>query len=554
MTISRHDYTAAVVYTQGTLPETVILTDNGASSTAWTKPWGWDTTYGQFPPGRSGGQYSWGLTLAQGVKTGYVTRTLTGLTIGRRYTVAIWLKPSAVPKVTLDVGTDTVTREVFPGRWEQIACTFTATATTTVVRLTTTVTVNYTTDVQFDDLKVIAHPYVLPPAVVPLQLEDGTVTLDESWSPYAQASLTIPTPALEILSRLDPRAKPRIRLTANQVFGTAQPLSALTARLAAAASTPTLATMTALYAAQTILGISSDHGTGYNPEGVRPPTTRTWDLGIRSRTVDQLGARITLTAASDEGLLMDYAPTALGTSAPTVRAAVAMVLSRIDAVLEPGPDDGPLSADVTTWSPGVTAWDFVQPLVDAAGLRLYCDEQRRWWLVKPLQPSDTALALSAATITQAEDQISRDEGWADAYTVAYRWTDSAGLPMVRYDIAAPLGYTKMAVVNVDRRWMGDGAAAALLARAQGRGQVSQVETVSDYHAAPGALLRVSLPNAPTMTGVVSRVEWRLALDDMSTRSRDLTETPTNSWLARPAGQTWDAQPVGVSWAASTPLT
>lgn len=541
MTISKHTYAADVVYTQGTLPASVLMTDNGGNIAAWEKPWGNTTRYVRYAGGRSGGPYSWALILETGIATGYVTHNITGLTVGRKYTVSVWLQPSNVPTVTLE---DT-SLEVFPGRWEQISTSFTATATTRTIRLTSISGVAYSTTLQFDDLKVTAHPYVLPPAVITLPLVEGTVALDESWAPYASASLTLPLPDKDVLARLDPRAKARIRITTHQSFGTSQPLSAFNGA--------TLGALSTRYAGQTLLGISTDHGTGYNPEGVRPPTSRVLDLCVRSRIVDRVQSTVTLYATSDEGLLMDFAPDTARTSGATVRGAVNLALSSIGAVLQPGTSDGSVDSEATVWEPGVSGWDFTSPLVDAAGLRLFCDEQRRWWLVEPLQASDAALYLSAENLTQAEDMISRDEGWFDAVTVKYTWVDAAGLQVVRYDVAAPNGYSKMETVTLDRKWPGSGAAAAMLARARGRGQITSAEAVSNYDSEPGAFLRLSLPGSAVQTGVVSRVEWRLGSDDMTVQSRDLADTPPRSWLARPFGETWDSQPVGVPWVSASPL-
>src|SRR5690606_15678659 len=45
------------------------------------------------------------------------------------------------------------------------------------------------------------------------------------------------------------------------------------------------------------------------------------------------------------------------------------------------------SVDVLKRRPGTRAWDFLSPLLSVSGLRLFCDEERKWRLVT--SPYDT---------------------------------------------------------------------------------------------------------------------------------------------------------------------
>lgn len=544
MTISKHTYRAEII-TQTTLPETVVLTDKATT----VRPGPWSSTTLDVTTTTLWADTHWMAFRVSTVLSGTVTRRIVGLTVGRRYTVALNVRRFAnatipAPMIALGDGPSTVATDT----WEPRAYSFTATSTehSVVLKLSTSTGPLYAL---FDDFSVTAHEYKMPTVATPLSLKDGVVTLDETHSPYASASMTLATPNRATLALLDPRAKARIRITAHQSFGTSQPLSAFKGA--------TLATLSTRYAGQTLFGISTEFGTGYNPEGVRPPTERSFDLLIRSRTIDRVEGTITLTASSDEGLLIDYAPAQTLSTGPTVRAAVALALGRIGALLEPGTDNGTIAGDspgVAVWPPGMSAWEFVSPLVQSAGLRLYCDEQRRWHLVKPIGTNDIAVYVSEANVTEAIDVMSRDDLWFDAVTVKYSWTDSAGLPQVRYDIAAPPGYSRMDVIEYERKWPGDGAAAAILARASGRGQISNVSLVSDYRAEPGAWLRTSIGDAPVMTGLVSRITWVLTTDSMSIEARDLTETPPYSWLASPVGLRWSDLPAGKPWTSASLAT
>src|SRR5690606_29127498 len=41
----------------------------------------------------------------------------------------------------------------------------------------------------------------------------------------------------------------------------------------------------------------------------------------------------------------------------------------------------PRPREMFAWRPGESLWDFLQPLMEASGLRLFCDEERAWRLV-----------------------------------------------------------------------------------------------------------------------------------------------------------------------------
>ncbi|MFD4990770.1 hypothetical protein ACFWH7_19585 [Cellulosimicrobium cellulans] len=374
----------------------------------------------------------------------------------------------------------------------------------------------------------------------------GTATLDESWSPYAQGDLTIPLPAdSAVLGALDPREDARVRLTLTQRFGEAFTLADVTA-----GSGSSIAAWTADLAGGSLGTWSERYGRPYNAAGLRPSTRRRLNLGVRRRNARYAEGVVDLELASDEALLQDYALAETTPAQPagaTVRQAAQMVLARIGAVLGDGPDDGPIEADAAPWMPGQTAWDYIVPLVQSAGLRLYCDEHRTWHLVQPLAPTAGGLALSGATMTVLEDQLSRDDGWYDAVVITYRWRDTSDVERVRYDVATTENYTKTLALEYDRPYPGPGAAASILARARGRGRIEAATTVSDYSAQPGQAVSVTATGIPIQTGITTRVTWDLTTDEMQVRTRDLIDTPPNAWVLAPAGLRWTDVPAGTSW-------
>lgn len=206
------------------------------------------------------------------------------------------------------------------------------------------------------------------------------------------------------------------------------------------------------------------------------------------------------------------------------------------------------NSSMMIWEPGTTAWDYLEPLLQAAALRLYCDETRSWIL----EPSGTTRdgQINVATglnVTEASDQISRAEEWYDSVVIAYtRALDAEGNQVTVYDTAGAPG-TKTLVLTFARPYPGPGAAQAFLDRAQGRGRVLKLESISDYTATPGMTLSATLPDSPIQTGTISRVVWMLPDDRMTIGSRGLTDTPDNAWLF--AVGAWSA--ATGSWAAAT---
>lgn len=134
--------------------------------------------------------------------------------------------------------------------------------------------------------------------VGPLKVDGGWIELDSSVVPYASAQIDIPLTADTSLEGFDPRDNVRVVVEAS-----------------AAAET----------------------------------TSRSFDLGLRERTVNHEAKVVTIKLASDEALLLDYATLTLDSGARakqnSVRAVVNYVLARIGAALASGGPD----ADVTAY-------------------------------------------------------------------------------------------------------------------------------------------------------------------------------------------------------------
>jgi hypothetical protein len=201
------------------------------------------------------------------------------------------------------------------------------------------------------------------------------------------------------------------------------------------------------------------------------------------------------------------------------------------------------NSDAMIWAPGLTAADYVNPLVNAAGLRLICDELRRWWLVTALEVDGQINVSTETGVISGEDTISRndDSPWYDSVVIRYEWTDTDNLPQLAYDIAGTSGGRTLLQV-VPRIFLGAGAAAAILERAQGKGRTFQVSSQSNYTATPGISVSIALPDTELQTGTLSSVSWSFPDSVMRIGSRGLTDTPAGAWLLAPTGRTWSNQP------------
>lgn len=353
----------------------------------------------------------------------------------------------------------------------------------------------------------------------PLPVISASVTLDEGWAPYCQGSLEIPFDA-SLLTSLDPRLGGRIKIYATQSYGVSEMLSVLSSTFGGG----TIASITAAWTGDLLSDISEAYFTPYNTSGVNYNYRRSFDLSLRSRTIDPAAATISLELSSDESLLQDYALVDTIPYVPTffnVRQIASEVLNRIGRVLVDGTTDGTIAPDAAEWVPGQTAWEYIQPLAQSVGLRLYSDESRRWYLVEDNAVTPGLVELEATgTIVDASDSISRDDNlWFDAVVITYRWTNDLGETVLAYDTAQAATFSKVAHFEYESAYPGAGGAQAILDRAQTRGRVNEVSAVSDYRVTPTTACEVTLPDLPIQMGTVSAVTWNYPDDEMTVKTR-----------------------------------
>lgn len=380
---------------------------------------------------------------------------------------------------------------------------------------------------------------------------EASVTMDESWAPFIQGSLTCWAADAETLALLDPRLDTRVTLTLKQSFGVIQTVAQFNAEWAG----KTIADFNTAWAGKTFKDFNRAHTSAWNLTGFRAPSEITLDVTMRSRAVDHAAGTVTFEVASDEALLQDFAlvsDTTEGTGGTSVLTAVNYALAKIGATVT-GTTDATVEAESLVWAPGVSADRYLTPPLQAANLRLHCDEARVWRLGTPVFDTPGSIRLSELqSVTRAEQTISRDAEWYDAVVIRYLWTDEFNIAVTAYDTATTPGYTKVLTLEYDKPYPGPGAAQGILDRAAGRGRVFDVEATSDYSVYPGKDLILTLPDTPVQSGVVSAVTWTFPADRMTVTSRGLTDTPPTAWVAAPEGYTWADSPAGTSWLDYTP--
>ena len=359
----------------------------------------------------------------------------------------------------------------------------------------------------------------------------ASITLDESWSPYARATLTCPAPAPDVVARLDPRRPTRIKLTTRRAVGDAAlardlpdllPPGMRASHLSAAFAGPP--PRTAAYLSQLV-------GAPYQtPARVDLATERTYDLMLRARSVDHVAGTLTLECTSDEMALQDLARWDVDfrpeLRPPTTTSLVALVRWALDLLgwdLAAGARDVTIDPTSVVWNLGEQLWDFLDAHIRAANRRLWCDEQRRWHLTEPMTGT-TGAPVMVERPTAAVDTLSRGDGYADTTVVVYEWTDDQGQQQRAYGYA---DWSTGQPVTLVQRWNAPGdvtraseAADGLRRRAATRGRQVDVEAVADPTVTPGRPLVVTGTTTAVQQAMVSAVTWDYPADVMTIRSRD----------------------------------
>lgn len=182
--------------------------------------------------------------------------------------------------------------------------------------------------------------------------------------------------------------------------------------------------------------------------------------------------------------------------------------------------------ELFTWRAGKSAWSFLAPLIASAGLRLFCDERRRWHLVDPTAFTIPGrVSVRPANTTRGDDTIDAEDEDASVtgVVVIFRWFDVDGAQREKYDRAGTAG--KVKVLEFDRPYPGAGLAAAHLVKLQGRRRTQDVTVATDYSIRPGQEIQIDLPGTAAQIGTLTRIQWDLTSGLMTLGSGGLRDTP-----------------------------
>jgi hypothetical protein len=399
------------------------------------------------------------------------------------------------------------------------------------------------------------------PASVPIEPISVDVAVDETWSPYCQATVVISNDVAP--SWLDPRNATFLGLRLQQDFGdliynyeltadfggdvsnitaayggdvsditrayskpwnvfeTALPISTVTAEYGGDVSNLTAADLMEVWRMSDFL-----HSSGtFNPA---PSTIFDGYLMLRKVTKDYVSGQTTLELTSHEAILQDSIgyPSDLIFTYPTLRSVINQILSEtIGALtqLQPGAADYTYSpAYGLFWPPNQTAWDLLNALVTAANLVLYCDEKGDWYLNNVGATSGDLYLKDDDNITMLTSTIDRNNpSFFDYAVVEYR---NDGMPSYKSFGTSGFDISKDAyflIENVEDP--GGNPAQAMVWRAETRGIIYNVEAISNYDARPRQNMTIDVTDEAVKTAIIQSISWSLPSARMSVDIRDLQE-------------------------------
>jgi hypothetical protein len=372
----------------------------------------------------------------------------------------------------------------------------------------------------------------IEPLALELDVKTAELSLDESRAPYVELTITTALPSSGEMDLID-LTDQELRLIGQirQDFGIIWNLGSLTA-----IGGNSVAVITS-FGGVTPSSITNRLFGSWNRMNY-PSQIRNFDLYVTERTFNEVTKEMQLKATSDESkLIFDtiVGDTPLDPGSTDLATIADEVLSRYGAVISGTPSTATVDeADATIWTPGTYAWDYLDTILEPAGLRLWADEAGNWYLTErqSLQPGQLRISPTNLMLTHDDSMIYDPNQWWDAVVIKYEWTDALNVRQTAYDFAgAPIPRSALVQTRTDTIYPGPGAAQGLLDRVQSRGRNIDVSAVSRYDATPGQSITIEPPTGFNQTGFIVSVSFRLPEAEMSVVSRNLTENPVLSWLS-----------------------
>lgn len=205
------------------------------------------------------------------------------------------------------------------------------------------------------------------------------------------------------------------------------------------------------------------------------------------------------------------------------------------------------SPDILVWQPGTGGMSFLQPILQAAGLRLFQNIDGTWYIADDSYrvPGQARVAYGYNLYT-ATDLVSRTatqtDGlplFADAVVLNYEWTDIRfGETKTASDVATSGTPTKAYVPpTMNTPYPGPGRAAYVLRRLKARTRQLQVTGTPDYSVRPGQQAVITTLDGGVQSGYVDAVTWDIGDDSMQVVTKGLVASLPGSVGRAPASQT-----------------
>ncbi len=335
------------------------------------------------------------------------------------------------------------------------------------------------------------HDLYLTAGGVPLDVVSGELTMDERRSPFTEARFTVATPsnqdALNALNAKTGEVRGYARIDYRDPV--------LASRITGwAGATVTAAKVTAAMGSRLPKDVTAMFSQWGNP--FVTANGQEWDaemlpfrLAVTGAKPDPESELTGIRATSLETRLFDHKRlTDGGIVGPgwNITALVSEVIAMVNPAYQLAAVDGRYETVPTNfattqtvqWKAGVSAWDFIDPIMQAAGVTLQCTPDGLWRLVRANADTFYTIGVDATAVDVAE---TRDE-WGDAVVVFYRWRDNNGVDQVRSDYAS-LNSTPQKTVVIEHRdvpYPGPGAAVTILNRVQNLAREITVEAVEHF--------------------------------------------------------------------------
>lgn len=220
--------------------------------------------------------------------------------------------------------------------------------------------------------------------------------------------------------------------------------------------------------------------------------------------------------------------------------------------------------EALTWSPGQSAWDFLQPILQSVGVRLWSDGYavlngavvaRMFWATNSFGLTLPAPVVSDGTnlfdLTQIDSWSAEfPDGtpmYADQVIIHYAWTDNLGIAREAYDVYPATGKKPYYLDKQDTPFAGVGRAQGIYNRISARATMYQGTTWFNKGIEVGRQLSIASAKAVggSVVGYVDAVTYDPSRGTTEFRTKQTVAYTSSSWFA--ATGSWASQ-TG-SWAA-----